>query len=67
MQSKKSVCFARQPSARLGSYKKRDEQVMDDEIIYCDECELEAVYKANGLFLCTVCLTKNNKEVKNEL
>ena len=38
---------------------------MDDEIIYCDECELEAVYKANGLFLCTVCLTKNNKDVKN--
>ena len=38
---------------------------MEEEIIYCDECASEAIYKANGLFLCTVCLTKDKKEVKN--
>ena len=38
---------------------------MEEEINYCDECESEAIYKANGLFICTVCLTKNNKEVRN--
>lgn len=41
-----------------------DVEVMEEEIIYCDECNQEAIYKADGLFLCTVCLTKNNKEVK---
>ena len=39
----------------------------DVDIIFCDECELEAIYKSGGLFLCANCLTKyNKKEVKNE-
>lgn len=38
---------------------------MDDEIIFCDECTKEAIYKAEGLFLCEVCLSKSKKsEVK---
>jgi uncharacterized Zn ribbon protein len=38
---------------------------MEDEIIYCDECTKEAIYKAEGLFLCEVCLNKSKKsEVK---
>ena len=41
--------------------------MMDDvDIIFCDECELEAIYKSGGLFLCADCLTKyKEKEVKN--
>ena len=38
----------------------------EEEIIFCDECELEAIYKSGGLFLCADCLAKYNKsEVKN--
>ena len=40
---------------------------MDDvDIIFCDECEQEAIYKSGGLFLCAKCLTNyNQREVKN--
>ena len=46
----------------------RDVEMMEDvDIIFCDECELESIYKSGGLFLCANCLTKyNKKEVKNE-
>ena len=41
--------------------------MMDDvDIIFCDECEHEAIYKSGGLFLCAKCLTNyNQREVKN--
>jgi len=39
---------------------------MDNEIIYCDECDAEAIYKWDGIFLCTACLkTTFKKEVRN--
>ena len=36
---------------------------MEEEIIYCDECDREAIYKWDGIFVS--CLTKTlKKEVK---
>ena len=51
----------------MGNCSRGDVEMMDDvDIIFCDECELEAIYKSGGLFLCANCLSKYNKsEVKN--
>tara|TARA_Y100000287_G_scaffold62833_1_gene49640 strand:- start:2479 stop:2604 length:126 start_codon:yes stop_codon:yes gene_type:complete len=39
---------------------------MEEEIIHCDECDREAIYKWDGIFVCSSCLkTTLKKEVKN--